>query len=108
MYSLFILQFTDSAKISKLKDETTKVHSVHPGSHPLSLLDWKELLPSWLESLSGWLEFLPGWLEFLPGWLETLPVWLESLSGWLESLPSWQESLPGNITIFFWTLHSQP
>ena len=94
MYSPVILQFTDSAKISKLKDETTKVHSVHPGSHPLSLLDWKELLPSWLESLSGWLEFSSGCLEFLPGWLETLPVWLESLSGWLESLSGWSLFLP--------------
>ena len=58
--AFFILQFADSAEISELKDETTKVHSVHPGSHPLSLLGWLKLLPGCLESLSGWLEFLPG------------------------------------------------
>ena len=42
-----------------------RMHSVHPGSHPLSS--------------SGWLELLPGWLEFLPGWLESVlnPVQVE-------------------------------
>ena len=70
----------------ELKDEKTRMHNVHPGSHSSRLAG---IAPGWLEFLLGWLESLPGWLECLSGWLESLPGCLESLLGWLESLVVW-------------------
>ena len=74
-------------KVSKLKDETTKVLSVHPRSHPLSLLGWIELLPSWLESLSGWLELF-SWLAGISSWLAGDSSCLAGVSVWLAGVSS--------------------
>ena len=43
-------------RVPSVRGRKTKMHNVHPGSHP-------RVLPGSLELLPGWQEFLPGWLE---------------------------------------------
>ena len=117
------LAFILERQISEQKDATARMHNVHPGSHPLSLPGWLELLPGWLECFFGWLgtdswlaggSFWPSggfswaagvssWLTGVsPGWLGSFFGWLESVSGWLESFSGWLEFLAGWLEFFFW------
>ncbi len=72
-----------SAEINELKDEKTRMHNVHLGSHPLSSSGWLELF------LAGWSFFLEGWSLFLAGWSLLPADWSPFMAGWSLFLAGW-------------------
>ena len=66
------------AEISELKDEKTRMHNVHPGSHPLRSFR--------LAGFASWLVGVSSWLAGVFSWLAEVSSWLAGVSSWLSGV----------------------
>ena len=100
------MQFRDF-RGAKCEVQKARMHSVHPGSHPLSsprlarIASWLAGIASWLDGVSSWLAGVSSWLAGVSSWLAGVSFWLAEVSSWLAGvssrlaglLPCWLESL---------------